>query len=203
MLTICVKSHVELCAVRFDFMPTMALWQTGTSTHLSNSTLLTIFVGIAAFAILAQLIMIIVIAIGAMKACQQIQADIRELKVKADPLISSSQAMIKNLAPMITELAAAVGSTAQNIDAIAGVVRDKADELSPTVTRANETFRAANETIVDLNTKTRAQIVSLNSTISTALEVASHFPAAIQNGIASPWQTLASLLRTKYRSASK
>ena len=83
---------------------TLAILQAQDSINSGNSKLLMFFVGLAAFALFVQAIVMAALAIGGAKAQKKIMADIAELKEKAMPFIAQSHLLVNELGPQVKEI---------------------------------------------------------------------------------------------------
>src|SRR5579864_8456263 len=84
------------------YLSVLGFWlQEGDSLSGQNTKLLMIFVGIVAVSILAQTIIFIVIAVGAVKARKRMVSIAEELHTKAMPVIDNMQAMVRENSPKL------------------------------------------------------------------------------------------------------
>ena len=160
----------------------------------NNARLLMIFIGIAALALLAQALVMVVLAVGAMKMQKQVVEQIDEIKAKVLPLIDKSNVLVTELTPQIQQIAMRANAITSHVQEISGVVRDKVNEFGPTVSAANQTVRQANETVRDANRKTQAQIVRVNGMVTSVLDATALAGKAIQRGIEVPVRQASNLL---------
>lgn len=188
MMTLLGPSHV------------LAMWQQD-SINSGNSKLLMIFVGLAAFALLVQALVFVVLAGGAIKGqkallvhVEEFKAHLVEFKEKAMPLIASSHALVTDLTPPVKAITAKVHEITVHVEDIAALAREKAHEFSPTISAANETVQAANQTVRDANHKTQEQVVRVNEMITSALDATAQLGKAIQHGITQPGREIAGVV---------
>ncbi len=147
-------------AVRTSFhsMHALALFQAQDSINSGNSTLLMIFVGIAAAALAAQAIAVVVAGFMLMKAQKEIMGQIHEIKGKAMPLIDSSQALIKDLTPEVKQITTKVHT----------LVTD----LSPQV---KEITTKVNTLVTDLTPEIKQITTKVHEISVKAEQISAHF----------------------------
>ena len=135
------------------------------SLSSGNSTLLMIFVAIAAFALLAQAIAFIVIAVGAKKALTRGMTIAEEVRVKAMPLIQDAHQLIRDTTPKVKVIT-------ENLVETSHLVRGKAQEFGATAG--------------DINSKTRLQAARVNDLVTSVLNSTTEVTETIQRGIKLP-----------------
>lgn len=162
-----------------------AVWQ---QDSLSGGTtrLLMIFIGIAAFALLSQAVVMLGMAIGAAKAQKTIMAQIETINGKLLPLLDKSNILVADLTPQIKDIAAKAQSISDNVHEISSFMVVKVNEFGPTITAANETIMEANNTVQDANRKTQAQVNRVNEMVSDVLNATAQMGRAVQHGIEVP-----------------
>lgn len=172
----------------------LGFFQAQDSINSGNSKLLMIFIGIAAFALLAQALVVVLVGVGSLKAAKGVLNQISELREKAMPLIAQSQTLVSELTPKIRELTDKVNMITAHVEEIAAIARDKVNEFSPTISAANQTVADATQTVQDVNRKTLDQISRVNGMITTSLDAASRLGIAIEHGITKPGREIAGIL---------
>lgn len=171
-----------------------------------DARVLVVSVVIIAAVMLLIALVIIGIAVAALKAFKEVMAEVNLLKAKALPLIEKSNTLVTDLTPkinkLVDELAPKINDITTKVDLItghvehiAGLAKEKADEFAPTVSKANETIVQANETVQDANRKTQAQIKRVDGIISSALDATVRLGVAIEKGIAVPGRELAGIVQ--------
>lgn len=169
---------------------TLAAWQAD-AIDGGNAKWLMIFVGLVALAMVTQAIVVIALAMFAMKAEKRLMEQIEEIKGKVLPLIAKSHGLVVDLTPQIKQITTHVQGITAHVEEIAGVARAKAHEFSPTISAANVTVREANETVRDANRKTHAQVERINGMISGVLDATTNFGRAIRHGVTQPGREVA------------
>lgn len=190
----------------------LAMWQAQDSINSGNSKLLMIFIGIAAFALLAQAVVLVAVGLGALKAVKEIKVHVEELRGKAEPLIDKAHALVVDLTPEVKQIASKVNGLVTDLtpeiklittkvheitvkveeisghfEEIAGVAKDKVHEFAPTISAANDTMK-------DANRKTQEQIDRVNGLVSGALDATVQMGAAIKHGITAPGREIAGMV---------
>jgi len=167
-------------------MNTMAavVWQSSINDH--DAHLLMIFVGVAAFALLAQSLVIVGVAIGGAAKQKELIEYGKAMTAKIDPLIAKTDALVTDLGPQLKDIGAKVAAISANVENISGQVREKITELGPTISATRLTIEQANDTVREANLKTRQQVVRVNGMVSTFLDATAQVGRAIQHGIDVP-----------------
>ncbi len=148
-------------------MLTMAMWQGLQNDAISagNTRLLMIFVGLVAFSMLIQAVVVIIAAVGGMKAVKRVTAISEELHRRATPIIGTAESLIAETLPKIRKIS-------DNLVETSEVVKSKAHDLESTFT--------------DANLKTKAQVARVDGMISTGLTAAGSLAEMIHQGIRTP-----------------
>lgn len=172
----------------------LGFFQAQDSINSGNSKLLMIFIGIAAFALLTQALVVVVVGVGSLKATKALQVHVSELREKAMPLLAHSQTLISELTPKIREITDKVNIITAHVEEIAAVARDKVNEFSPTISAANKTVVDATQTAQNVNKSAQDQISRVNGMITTSLDAASRLGVAIEHGITKPGREIAGIV---------
>jgi phage-related protein len=202
-------------------MHTLALWQAQDSINSGNSKLLMIFIGIAAFALLAQAIVVAIAGLGVMKAQKVIMEHVAEIKGKVMPLIENSHALVTDLTPQVKQITSKVNTLVtdltpeiklittkvhditQKVDQITGhleeiavVAKDKVNEFGPTISAANVTLLEANETVRAANRKSREQIERMDGMVTGALDATVNMGTSIGHAITAPVREVSAMFNS-------
>lgn len=184
----------SLSGVHFS-VARLAMWQVD-SINSGNSKLLMIFIGISAFALLVQAIVLGVAGIGALKAVKEIKGHIEELKGKALPLISNAHALVTDLTPEIKlimtkvhDITLKVEQISGHVEEIAGVAKDKVHEFAPTISEANVTIQEANRV-------TREQVARMNTLVTEALNATEQMGASFRYSVGAPAREIEHLVNS-------
>lgn len=173
-------------------------WQGPDAIDSGNAHLLMIFIGLVAFCILVVTITVVILAVGLMKAEKKLMGYIAEIKGKAMPLIDKSTGLVTELTPQIKGITEKVNVITGHVGEISAVVKDKVNEFSPTLSAANVTIRTtidkANETVLDANQKTHAQVNRVNGMITTALDATTKLGETLHHGINQPAREIAGVV---------
>lgn len=142
------------------------MWlQDSGSISSGNSTLLMVFVGLVALALIVQAIALIMIATGAAKARKHVMAIAEEVRVKAMPVLDTTGEFIKSTAPKMIILA-------ENLVETSNIVRHTAAGLDATVS--------------DVNSKARVQAARADDIVTTILTGTAEVVNSVQAGIRIP-----------------
>ncbi len=114
------------------YLTVLGFWLQETDTFsTTNTRLLMIFVGIVALSILAQTIIFIVIAVGAVKARKRLLGIAEEIHLKALPVIDNVQTMVRETSPKLKVIS-------ENLLETSYIVRSKAQEFDATFSDVNQ-----------------------------------------------------------------
>ncbi len=141
------------------------------------------------------LVVILGVIVGALYAVSAVKKIANDAQKKAQPLISKGQEIaghvneiVLDLKPKIAAVTAdlqpKIASVTSDVQHISGVVRSKIDE-------AGQTFSNVNDTVQDVNGKTKAQVQRVNGMVSEALTTTEQVSRSIQHGIKVPVQKIA------------
>lgn len=135
------------------------------SISSGNSTLLMVFVGLVALAMLIQAVALIIMAVVASKATKRGLAIAEEVRAKAMPLIQDSHKMLGELTPKIKVIT-------ENVLETSHMVRGKAQDFDVTAT--------------EINARTRAQVARVDNIVTGVLTSTAEITGTIQRGIKVP-----------------
>jgi methyl-accepting chemotaxis protein len=147
-------------------MVNLGMWlQDADSLSSGNSTLLMIFVGLVALAMLTQTVVVVIAAIGAIQAKKHLMLVADELKSKALPVVERAQEALQELQPKIRVIT-------DNVVETSHVVRSKAQEFDTT--------------FADVNQRARAQTARVDDMVTSVLDTTSGIASTIQKGVQVP-----------------
>ena len=153
---------------------TMGMWlQEPGSLSSGNSRLLMIFVGLVAFCMVVQAIVVVAFAVGSIKSQKRLLSIAEELRIKALPVIDSAEDLFHDAVPKLKVLA-------ENLAETSYIVRNKAQEFDATMS--------------DANRRTRAQVARVDGMVSSALTATEALGQAIHEGIRVPVKQLAGVV---------
>src|ERR1700722_14786827 len=151
-----------------------AMWlQDAGSLSSGNSRLLMIFVGMVAFAMVVQAIVVIVTAIGAFKASKRALAIAEEVHTKLGPILDTTHNVIHDSAPKVKIIT-------ENLVETSHVVRAKAAEFDVTAS--------------ELNAKTRAQAARVDGMVTSVLNTTADISDSLQRAVKVPVREFAGLV---------
>lgn len=173
-------------------LATVVLLQDSLGT--GTTRLVMIFIGIAAFALLAQAFVMLGMAIGASKAQKKLLGQVEEISAKLMPLLDKSNVLVTDLTPQLKDITARAQAIIGNVEEISALVRDKVNEFGPTISAANETLNEANETARNANRRAQEQVGRVNGMVTDVLDATSQMGRAIQNGITTPVREVSNIV---------
>jgi hypothetical protein len=143
-----------------------AMWlQDAESLSSGNSRLLMWFVGLVALALVVQAIVMIVIAILAVKASKRAFEIADELRTKIRPVLETTQTVLHDAAPKVKIIT-------ENLVETSHMVRNKARELDATAS--------------ELNMKTRAQAARVDGMVTSVLNTTVEISETLQRAVKVP-----------------
>jgi hypothetical protein len=143
------------------------------SLSSGNSRLLMIFVGMVAFAMVVQAIVVIVTAIGAFKASKRALQIAEEVHTKLGPILDTTHNVIHDSAPKVKIIT-------ENLVETSHMVRSKARDFDVTAT--------------DLNAKTRAQAARVDGMVTSVLNTTADISDTLQRAVKVPVREFAGLV---------
>lgn len=143
------------------------------SISSGNSRLLMFFVGMVAVAMVAQAIVIIVAAVGAIKVRKRFLEIAEEVRLKALPIIDSSHNVLHDLQPKVRTIT-------DNLVETSHVVRAKAQEFDSTIS--------------DVNHKARAQAARVDEMVSSVLDTTANVASTAQSAVKIPVREFSGLM---------
>ena len=171
-----------------------ALWQEQDVISGRSAHLLMIFIGVAAFALLAQALVMAVMAVVVWQGQKRVIVYVEAMTDKVEPLLLKTNNLVTDLGPQLKDITAKISTISGNVDNISGLVREKLIELSPTITAANETAREANETVREVNIKTRQQLVRVDGMVTGVLDATAQVGRIVQHAIDVPVREAAAIV---------
>lgn len=140
------------------------------SLSSGNSRLLMVFVGLVAFCMVVQAIVVVVFVVGAAKSQKRLQSIAEEFRVRAIPVFDSAEALFHDTAPKVRVIA-------DNLVETSHIVRAKAVEFDATLS--------------DANNRTRAQVARVDGMVSSTLNATASLGETIHEGIRVPVKHIA------------
>ncbi len=152
------------------------MWlQDAGSLSSGNSKTLIVFVGIVAFAMLAQAIALIGIAVGAAKARKRGLEIAEEVREKLMPMIAGAHDIIRDSGPKVKIIT-------ENLVETSHVVRSKAREFDETATELNMRTRAQAARVDGMVTSVLNTTADISDTFQRALKVPAREFSGLVNG---------------------
>lgn len=138
-----------------------------------NSRWLVIFVGVIAAALIAQAIVVAVVAVGALKAGKRALDIVDEMRTKLMPMVESTHEMLQDARPKVKIIT-------ENLVETSHVVRSKAAEFDATAT--------------DWNSKARAQAARVDGMMTGVLNTTSEISQSLQKALKVPVREFTGLM---------
>jgi len=139
-----------------------------------------IFLAIIAIALVAQAIGVLISGAFAAKLSKRVGDLADTIEKKTVPILDKTNQMLHDLSPKVQ-------SFTQNAEQISYTVRTKVDELAVTVGELNDTVR-------EINGRTRMQVVRVDGIVTDALVATEEISQTVQNGIKAPVRQIAGVI---------
>lgn len=156
-------------------MMILGLWfQDPGSISAGNSRLLMFFVGMVAFAMLVQAIVVVIAAIGAAKARSRVLAIVEEVRSKTVPVIDRANGIMFELHPKVRIIT-------DNLVETSHIVRAKAQDFDETISNVNQRARAQTDRVDDMV----SSVLDTTAGIASTLQKSVTYPVREIHGIMS------------------
>src|ERR1035437_327146 len=147
----------------------------------NNRHLVLILAGVIAIAVVGMAIVLLAIAVKALKAIKEFGESTQEFKAKLLPLLDEMTAFSKSGREMLQDSAPKVKMITDNLLKVS-------DSLAETSQIARSAAAQIDTTITDVNLRTQRQVARVDSMITAALTTTTEVAEAIANGIRVPVQ---------------
>ena len=185
----------------------LAMFQTQEVVPVGNGHLVTIFIGIAALALLAQALVMVGIAVAGLKLKKDLTAEVAEIKAKLMPVVDKTHSLVSevavvanDLAPRVKAITVKVEGISAQVETISGhaaeisaLVKEKVGEFAPRVSEAGVVFHTANQTLMDATMKTHEQIQRVNAMITESLDATQKLGKSIRHTVTQPGRELSGI----------
>ena len=139
-----------------------------------------LFLAVIALAMVAQAIGVLISAAFGAKLLRRVNAIACIVETKTGPIMDRTASILQDLEPKVKS----VGESAEHITS---TVRVKVDELGVTMTELNETMR-------EINGRTRVQVRRADDIVSDAMQATEDISQTVQNGIKGPLKQVAGVV---------
>jgi len=139
-----------------------------------------IFLCLIALAMMAQAVGVIVMSIFGAKLLHRVSVIANIVETKTGPIMDRTASILKDLEPKVKS----VGDSAEQITS---TVRVKVDELAVTVSELNETMR-------DINGRTRVQVRRADGIVTDALQMTAEISNTVQQEIKKPLRQIVGVI---------
>jgi methyl-accepting chemotaxis protein len=139
-----------------------------------------IFLCLIALALMAQAVGVIIISMFGAKLLHRVNVIADIVETKTGPILDRTNVILQDLAPKVK-------SVGENAEHITSTVRVKVDELSVTMSDLNETMR-------EINGRTRVQVRRADGIVSDALQATEEISQTVQQGIKGPVKQIAGVI---------
>jgi uncharacterized protein YoxC len=139
-----------------------------------------IFLGIIAVSLMIAAVAAVVTGVFASKLLARVDGIANIVEQRTGPILDRTNELLQDLGPKIH-------TVSTNVEQISYTVRAKVDELGATVTKLNETVN-------DINGRTRVQVSRVDGIVSDALFATAEISETVQNGIRGPVKQVAGVV---------
>jgi uncharacterized protein YoxC len=139
-----------------------------------------IFLAIIALALVVQAIGVVISGLFAAKLLHRVDGIANIVEQRTGPILDRTNELLRDLGPKIH-------TVSTNVEQISYTVRAKVDELGATVSQLNETVQ-------DINGRTRVQVSRVDGIVSDALYATSEISQTVQKGIRAPIKQIAGVI---------
>ena len=139
-----------------------------------------IFLAIIALALVVQAIGVMVSSAFGAKLLHRVNSIADIVETKTGPILDRTNVILQDLAPKVK-------SVSENADHISSTVRVKVEELGATMSELNDTMR-------EINGRTRAQVRRADGIVTDALQATEEISHTVQNGIKGPVKQIAGII---------
>jgi len=139
-----------------------------------------LFLAVIALALVAQAIGVLIGAAFGAKLLHRVNVIANIVETKTGPIMDRTASILQDLEPKVKS----VGDSAEHITS---TVRVKVDELGVTMTELNETMR-------EINGRTRVQVRRADNIVSDALHATEEVSQTVQHGIKVPLKQVAGVI---------
>ncbi|HWB32592.1 MAG TPA: hypothetical protein VG714_05405 [Acidobacteriaceae bacterium] len=156
------------------------------SDLVATNHLIMVFIGLIAAAVLALTIVLIAVAVKAMKMVKEFAATAEEMKTKLLPLIDVATDVGRSGRDLLED-------SAPKIKIITSNFVETSDTLRATSKAAKSVVEHCDVTIADANMRTQRQVARVDGMVTAALNTTTEVADTIANGLRGPAQRIATL----------
>ena len=139
-----------------------------------------IFLFVIALSLVLQAVGVIISAAFGAKLLKRVDGIANIVEQKTGPILDKTNQLLHELSPKVQRFA-------ENAEQIGSTVRVKVDELAITVGELNDTVR-------EINVRTRVQVARVDGMVSEALTTTEEISQSVQHGIRAPVRQLAGVI---------
>jgi methyl-accepting chemotaxis protein len=153
----------------------------------STETLLTVFVGLTALALLVQAVILVAVVLAAKKAFDSLRGEFEELRESAVPVLKISRDLFERMGPNIGPMASDFVKTAANLKTISSDMATVSTKLRAQV----EDVQTSAAEMVD---HLKLQAERVEKMINEALDAVERLSAFLQSAVSVPAKQVAGVL---------
>ena len=139
-----------------------------------------IFLCIIALALVVQAVGVLISSAFGAKLLHRVNSIADIVETKTGPILDRTNSILQDLAPKVK-------SVSENAEHVSATVRLKVEELGTTVSELNDTMR-------EINGRTRVQVRRVDGIVSDALQTTEEISHTVQNGIKGPVKQIAGII---------
>jgi hypothetical protein len=153
----------------------------------TESTLLIVFVGLTALALLVQAIILVAVTLAGKKAFESLRAEFEELRTSAVPVLNISRQFFERIGPDVGPLTSDVIKTAANLKTVTG---DMAALTTNLRTQVADVQTSANEALE----RVKVQAARVDLMVTNFLDATDRMNAFLQSAVSVPVRQFAGVL---------
>jgi methyl-accepting chemotaxis protein len=153
----------------------------------STETLLTVFVGLTALALLVQAVILVAIVLAAKKAFESLRSEFEELRESAVPVLKISRDLFERVGPNVGPMASDFVTTAANLKTIS-------TDIATVSTKLRAQVEDVQTSAADVVEQLKHQAVRVEALINEALDALERLSAFLQSAVSVPARQVAGVL---------
>jgi uncharacterized protein YoxC len=161
-------------------MGVLAVWLQTTEVSADSFRLLTIFVGVIAFALVVQGIAMAFMALKAVSLLKDVKASFDETKGKALPIMANVTEITHSTQTILRDLVPKIKVMSENVVETSHAIRQTVEKLDVTIRQGAD---KAAVTFDDANLRTQRQVARVDSMVASTLAATAELGATVNEGI--------------------
>jgi hypothetical protein len=174
--------------------PVDALRETGAMPNSNFELIITIFVGLTAFAMLAQASFVVVLYLGAKKSFESLRKEFDEFRDGAAPVVNSARAFLEKMAPKIEPITHDMFATVENAKAITGDLTRISSEVSELMEKVRAQANGLETSAAEVLDRVKFQLNRVDSMVTSALDATDRMGHFLESTVTVPARQVTGIL---------